>query len=147
MKTLNCEHIRDVYPDVLSGTADSELAAAVRAHVASCDECRGEVALLEMIHAAPLHVPAGLHARVMEAMLEPKRSWRFSRHELAMVATLAVALIGGSVLLETQSQPRPTERQPGFGFVSVEDAMMSGKASLDDLSVEELETLLQEIES
>lgn len=147
MKTLNCEYVRDVYPDVLNGTAASELAQAVRAHVASCDECRGEVAVLEMIHAAPVTVPAGLHARVTKAVLQPKQRWRFSRNELAMVATLAVALIGGSVLLQTTSQPRPEEAKQGFGFVSVEDAMMSGKASLDDLSVEELETLLQEIES
>jgi hypothetical protein len=144
---MNCETIRDVYPDVLNGTAEPVLVQQVRAHVASCDECRGEIALIDSIHGAQTPVPAALHERVVRAASAPQPRWRVSRGGLAMAATLAAAVIGGSLLLESQNTASQQEAEEGFGFVSVEGAMMSGTTSLNDLSVEELEKLLGEMES
>jgi anti-sigma factor RsiW len=153
MTNLNCEYVLDVYPDVLSGKADAALAQSVRAHIASCDECRADAAVIEAIRAQPMSVPAGLHERVLHAAAQPQPRWRIGRGELAMAATLAVALIGGAIIMQTQI-PSPTINTPvtaqsphSIGAVGVEDAMLTGKTSLDDLSVEQLEKLLGEIES
>ena len=154
MTRLNCEYVRDVYPDVLNGRADDALVQSVRAHLATCADCRTEVAVVNSLHAHRPTVPAELHARVASAVVQQRGRFTFSRSSLGMAATLAAALIGGSVILQNQ-QPEPNgaataqhaDAPLGVGFVGVEDAMLSGQGSLDDLSVEQLETLLREIES
>jgi hypothetical protein len=155
MSNLNCEYVRDVYPEVLNGSAQPVIVQSVRAHIASCDDCRAEIAIIEAIHARPMRVPDGLHDRVMQSASQRPSRWQFSRNDMLMAATLAAALIGGSVLMR-RPEPRPTTvatpaadetATRSLGAVNVEDAMLSGKASLDDLSVEQLEKLLQEVES
>lgn len=143
---MNCEYILDVYPDVLNGSADPSVAQQVRAHVATCDECFADIALLTSLQSVQTPVPAGLHDRVLQAANARQPRWRASRGGLAMAATLAAAVIGGSLLVQTQNTTVKKQEQ-SFGFVSVEDAMVSGASSLDDLSVEELEKLLGEMES
>jgi predicted anti-sigma-YlaC factor YlaD len=150
MTNLNCEYVRDVYPDVLHGKADASLAQRVRAHIAACDECRDEAMLLEVLYAQPAQPPAGLHERVVLNVTRPQSRWRWSRSDLAMAATLAAALIGGGVIMQSnraQTGERAIAAEAAIGFVGVEGIMLSGKGSLDDLSVEELETLLGEMES
>jgi predicted anti-sigma-YlaC factor YlaD len=154
MSQLNCEHVLDVYPDVLNGKADGAAAESVRAHIAGCEECRAAAALLEAVYADRVSAPAELRERVVRGLAQPRARRRFTRSDMAMAATLAAALIGGSVILQSRQnqtqQPAAavqSQAQLGVGFVSVEDAMLSGDASLDDLSVEQLEKLLGEIES
>ena len=154
MSHLSCEYVRDVYPDVMNGIADAALIQSVRAHIAECDDCRADVALLEALHAHQPSVPGSLHERVATAVAQRRGRQRFSRSNMAMAATLAAALIGGSVILQTQQRAagrpettRQAEAPLGVGFVGVEDAVLSGQGSLDDLSVEQLEKLLEEIES
>ena len=155
MTTTNCENVRDIYPDILHGAVDAATSARVRAHIASCDECAAECALLDALYAQPVVVPSGLEARVSQAVkrVKPMR-WYIGRGQLAMAATLAFALIGGSAILQMQQReevqsPAPTTVAPAphIGAVGVEDAMLSGKSSLDDLSVEQLKKLLGEIQS
>jgi anti-sigma factor RsiW len=147
MNNFNCEYIREVYPDVLNGTLDPAQAFIVRKHIDSCDECRADTAIIEQIRAARIPVPSGLHERVMQAALRPVKRWSVRRSDLAMAATLAAVLIGGTLLKESKRTDADTVATPGLGFVSVEDAMLTGKGSIEDLSVEELEKLLGEIES
>ena len=150
MTDLNCEYIRDVYPDVLHGNADASLEQRVRTHITTCDECRAEAGLLETLHAQPARSPAGLHDRVVRNATGPRPRWRWSRSDVAMAATLAAALIGGSVIMQNrraETVERGVAVEAAIGFVNVEGIMLSGKASLDDLSMEELETLLGEMES
>jgi hypothetical protein len=146
MTNLNCEYVREVYPDVLNNTADTLTAAAVRAHLAGCGECREEAELLDLIHSDRVDVPAGLHERVMSGVqVDHLRRRPYVRH-LALAATVAAAVIGGSILFES-AEPEPVRSVDGLGFVTVEAAMVSGASSLQDLTVEELEQLLGEIES
>jgi hypothetical protein len=152
MNELNCEYVRDVYPDVLNGMADAATSAAVRAHMAGCADCREEAEAVAAIFAGSLIAPAGLHARVMAQLATPARRGFRARH-LAMAATVAVALIGGSLLLDRDATSRSepvvaTEvAEPGLGVVTFDAALVSGTESLQDLTVEELEQLLGEIES
>ena len=153
MNELNCEYVRDVYPDVLNGQADAALSTAVRAHLARCAECREEAEAVAAIFAGSLLAPAQLHERVMAAYTTTG-SPRMSRvRYVALAATVAAAVIGGSVLMnqivDNGSQPVVMNEQsePDLGAVTVEAALVSGKQSLQDLTVEELEQLLGEIES
>jgi hypothetical protein len=153
MMNLNCEYVREIYPDILNGTADAQTAAAVHAHVANCAECRAESELLTQLHAVTVPIPSGLSERVLAAVHETPRQGGFGKGRLAMAATVAAAVIGGSLLLDTTrtpQQPTPAVAQTsssGVGVITVEAAMMSGTGSLQDLTVEELEQLLGEIES
>lgn len=148
MNELNCEYVRDMYPDLLSGKLETIHAQQVRAHVVSCDDCRAEIAILEMLHGQRVMAPAGLGTDVLTALARPHtRSARVPRHALALAASVAIALVGGSVLLQIPARTAAPVAVNAYGFVGVEDAMLSGKASLNDLSEAELELLLQEMES
>jgi predicted anti-sigma-YlaC factor YlaD len=150
MNTLNCEYVRDVYAEVLHGRADAQTTAAVRAHLTGCVDCRAEAALIESLFAASAKVPAGLHDRVVHAIAAAPRVSRFAPRRMAMAATVAAALIGGTLLVNKIQRPdaAPAAKQEsGLGVVTVEAAMVSGTGSLQDLTVEELEQLLGEIES
>ncbi len=150
MNTLNCEYVRDVYADALHGNADAGTATAVRAHLAGCADCRAEAAVIEAVFAAPVHVPAGLHERVMKEVAIAPRASRAAPRRVVMAATVAAALIGGALLFDSMRSPdvAPVAQQDGgLGVVTVEAAMVSGTGSLQDLTVEELEQLLGEIES
>ena len=141
---MNCEYVRDVYPDVLNNKAEASIATAVRAHIARCAECREEAVLIEQLRGAVTQVPAGLHERITAELTRPVRTFRL--RNIAYAATVAAAIIGGSILLRP-GKPAPLPDAQGLGFVTVEDAMVSGTSSLRDLTIEELEVLLGEIES
>ena len=143
---LNCEYVREVYPDVLNQTADATTAIAVRAHIARCAECRADAALIEQLHGARLTIPDGLQERIVGALSRPAAR-RFGMRHFAYAATVAAAVIGGSILLNPRGRPQPAAQGEGLGFVTVEDAMVTGTSSLSDLTIEELEALLGEIES
>lgn len=151
--TMNCEAVRDAYPNVMNGAATPAVIESVRAHLSSCDECRAECALLDAIYAQPMMVPSGLHERIVAGVAHAPAPRRFRVSDIAMAATLAAALIGGAVIQNRQSEETATapvaaaSRPQTIGSVGVEDALLTGKASLDDLSVEQLEQLLGEIDS
>ena len=151
MNTMNCEYVREVYADVLHGRAAAETVTAVRAHLAGCADCRDEIRLIEALHAATVTVPAGLHERVMGDVANSSPARGPAPRRWAMAATVAAALIGGTVLLNSDrspvNPPAAAAEDGGLGFVTVEAAMVSGTSSLQDLTVEELEQLLGEIES
>src|SRR5688572_15048236 len=113
---MNCEYVREVYPDVLNKKAEATIATAVRAHIARCAECREEAALMEQLHAAVVQVPAGLHERISVELTRPAAR-TFRLRNIAYAATVAVAIIGGSLLLRPKQQTplpdRSEERRVG----------------------------------
>lgn len=151
MNTVNCEYVREVFPDVLHGKADAELATVVRLHIAGCAECRAEAEVIAGLFGATVPVPAGLHERVIRAYQATSRARRIAPRHLAMAATVAAALIGGTLLIDSTRSPVvtpvTTSQESGLGVVTVDAAMATGTGSLEDLTVEELEQLLGEIES
>ena len=152
MNNLNCEYVREVYPDVLHGKVTAGTSATVRAHIAHCAGCREEAELIERLHRVQVTLPAGSHERVFARLAQQPRVRWLPRY-VALAAMLAAALMGGPVLLESLREPdggsgsaAPTAAA-GLGVVTVEAAMVTGAVSLQDLTVEELEQLLGEIES
>jgi predicted anti-sigma-YlaC factor YlaD len=142
----HCDYVRDVYPDVLNGEADAAVAQQVRTHIATCDACSAEAAIVAALRAQRTDAPIGLAERISASMASPPARQGISRVRLVMAASVAIALIGGSALLRSRGET-VTPAPNGYGFVSVESAMLSGKASLSDWSEEELEMLLEEMES
>lgn len=150
MKPMTCEYVRDVYPDVLHGRADTSTADTVRQHLALCADCRAEAALLDQVFAAPAVPPAELEAQVLARVrgVQPAGS---SHRRWLLAATVAGALLAGAVLVEQQLRTAPDalveNGDGGLGVIGVDGALVSGTASLSDWSVEELEQLLGEMES
>ena len=153
MTPLNCEHVCDVLPELVSGKLNSINEAAVREHLHSCAACKSELELVTSLSRARLKVPEGLHERVVTATRARQMPAWTSRMTLA--ASIAIAVVGGSVLLMQRDfagdstvpvaiQPEPAA-EAGAGWLSVDDAFVSGTASLRDLSEDELKTLLSEL--
>ena len=155
MMAMQCDQVRDLMPELLAHRLSAVDEARVQAHIAQCDECRAEMSLGRAI-AARRYTPAvGLEARVLAATAN-RRIPYWSGARMTLAASIAIALIGGSVLLappfmmtpgEAPVAQTPAPVPGGPGFLGVDDAFASGAASLNDLSVEELRRLLAELDS
>jgi predicted anti-sigma-YlaC factor YlaD len=155
MKEISCEHVRDLMPELLSDQLDAVTSATLRAHLAKCAECAAEYAVAGLVAESRLPVPSRLESRVLAAAVG-RRVTFWTRGRMAAAASIAVALIGGSTWLSQMlpmrgglaNAPQPsTEASAPAGFIGVEDAFTSGASSLGDLTVEELQKLLAEMES
>lgn len=150
-----CESVRDDVPLLAAGMLDDARAREVTLHVAECASCRAEsdlVALLRTVSVAAV----GLESRVLRAIAIPAPPPRWRVGALAAAAGL-VALIGGSaVLLQSRSADGPDVVAVGFepeleaaelSWAARTDPLLHGGPGLAALSDEELELLLQEMES
>jgi predicted anti-sigma-YlaC factor YlaD len=154
MMKISCENVRDLLPELLSDQLDAVTSATLRAHIARCAECEAEYAVASLVAESRLAVPRGLEQRVVAAAVVRRVSY-WTRGRMAAAASIAVALIGGSTWLSqllpprgsVVTQPAVEVAAPGGGFIGVDDAFMSGTSSLGDLTVEELQKLLVEMES
>ncbi len=155
MMEFSCDNVRDLLPELLSEKLDAVTTAALRAHLASCADCQAEYNVAALIAETRLDVPAGLEQRVFAAAAG-RRGTVWTRGRMAAAATIAVAVIGGSTWL-SQMLPRQnvatggvavaeSTAVPAGGFIGVDDAFVSGTSSLSDLTVEELQKLLVEME-
>jgi anti-sigma factor RsiW len=158
MMTHDCESIRDQLPLLALGRLAADEASVVRSHAGACAGCAAELDLVLMLQGALAPVPAGLEARVLGAVrrVTPSRRWNPAR--LAMAATLAAAVIGGTVIFERAGY-LPGAEPPLSSTLSLEtsapvmswdtdaDPLLHGGSTLEGLSVEELELILAELES
>ena len=72
----DCEEFEILMSAVSDGEATEEEKARLDAHLAVCESCRREFALLGGVSALlsePVEPPEGLHGRIMEGLDEPKR--------------------------------------------------------------------------
>jgi len=101
--------LRDLLPELVNGRLDAETQRAVEAHVAGCEECAEELALLRSLRPVLMREPevdarkiaAAVHA---QSALQPRRDavrphvsapWRVA---IAAAALLAVSAIGYAVV-------------------------------------------------
>jgi hypothetical protein len=157
MNRYDCESVRDLLPLKVRGQLLSHEAAAVELHVLGCGECREEESLVGLLARALPAVPAGLEGRVLTAVRRPVPQ-RWAPGRLAMAATVAAAVIGGALLLERRGFDLTPDILPGalvflddatpaFSWAIGEDPLLRGAATLHDLSLEELELVLAELDS
>lgn len=171
----SCEFYADALIDLARGELEAGRAERVEAHLATCDECRGALDVIRAVQAAPAVAPAGLESRLQSALREvygagaasrtersgttlrgskrvAGRGWRPWAIPLAAAAALVVWL-GASELISppvgTERLPEPSEvaeaEYDPYGAWPGSDGVVAGELVLSELSVEELEALLEEM--
>jgi anti-sigma factor RsiW len=175
MNRYDCDTVRDLLPLLVRGELTAPAETHARDHVSSCPECRDEAALVRMIQVTLDPLPAGLEARVLTAVrqaaaggqagsgiaTDPPRlavaPRRWSPGRLAMAATVAATLIGGALVVERFGSPwSDTPATSGdfdvtaislLSWVASDDPMLHSGTALQELTVDELELLLAELDS
>ena len=157
MNRYDCETVRDFIPGLVRNELLPHEAAATESHLEQCTECRGEAALVRLFYTTQPTVPAGLEARVLLAVRAPVASRRWMPARLAMAATFAAALLGGTFVLERMGVfVRPAAEQnvaldasaaSVFSWAAAEAPWLHGSSALQEMSAEELEKLLAELGS
>lgn len=167
MRAMTCDAIWDRLPEFARGALSAVDAAGVDAHLAACDECAAELELLRLLRRHPVTVPAGLRDRVLDAVTRPEPvvirlperarrrfDWRFAMRAAAVAAAAAVAGIwfvatdGGvdpTVALEDMDISLAAVMEPFAGWPG-SDVHLAGAVVLEQLTDEELEFLLTELE-
>jgi anti-sigma factor RsiW len=156
MRLLSCETVRDELPAMLDGRLDSSERRAVAAHLEVCAECRAEADVLAMLRRQTVAVPPGLEERVKEAVRrQAGRARRAPSWALAAAAAAAVLLGGVLLLRHTGGDPLLGDPeavaiaagmlQP-FADLPESNGLLAGGLQLDDLSTEELQLLLTELD-
>ena len=147
-----CGEIRELLPDYAADRLEPEAHARVDAHIATCDMCREELELVGMLYSTRVAPPAGLDERVVGALGRRRRVahrpwWGLSAAAVAAVA-LGIGISSGpdGVTDPLQVQPIATEFEEGDFWMS-DDGMLAGAPSLEDLSDEALQQLLEELAS
>jgi len=155
MNRYDCDTMRDLLPAFVRGELLPHETSCAEYHLQACSECREEQALVALMQDTLVPVPAGLEARVVMAVrAAPRRApQRWVPARLAMAATLAAALLGGTLVLNRLyvEQPAATAAAPehveDLSWAAAELPMLHGVTDLEELTVEELERLLAELES
>jgi len=78
---LDHEQVRTLLPDYLSGSLEHEAQASIAAHLASCEECSAELALLEELSGVNVPDPgdlfwATLPKRIVSQVEQPVPWWK-----------------------------------------------------------------------
>jgi hypothetical protein len=151
----DCEQARDLVPLLIRGQLLPHDAVVTEAHLGACAECRAEADVVHAVARGLATVPAGLEARVLLAVRRPLRR-AGSVNRLAMAATVAAAVLGGSVIFERWAQQQVPEgggalvmeegMPPLVSWGVSQDPLLQGSSPVTQLSVEELEILLQELD-
>jgi hypothetical protein len=159
MSGYDCDTVRDLVPAYVRNELLPHEAAATVSHLEACGSCAEEASAVRLVYATRPAVPASLEARVLLAVRQPpaRRAWHSGR--LAMAATVAVAILGGTVVIERAGLLAP-RRNPApavvtldastaatLSWAAAEDPLLHGVSALPQLSVDELELLLAELES
>ena len=101
--------VRDLLPDLVNGRLHGDALRAVEAHVASCADCRAELALLREVRASVRTAPVvdvGAIAAALPSYRAPaRRSWVGWR----VAAAITVVAAGASSLVVIRGGPRLTD--------------------------------------
>ena len=157
MNRYDCDTMRDLLPAFVRGELLPHETACAEYHLQTCAECRDEQALVTLMQDVLVPVPAGLEARVVMAVranagVAPRR-WMPAG--LAMAATLAAAVLGGTLVYDRIDLGQPAAEMVAASddvdyltWAAAELSMLhNGVDFLEELTVEELERLLAELES
>jgi predicted anti-sigma-YlaC factor YlaD len=156
MTRFDCYATRDVLPLVYRQECSSGEAAAVAAHLELCEDCRRDGDLIAVLSTSQPAVPPELEARVVAALGRGGRRWAPVR--LAAAATVAAAILGGILVFERfglDPVSRSTPATIGFddsgaplvSWAVTHDPLLHSGTGLHELTVEELELVLAELES
>lgn len=145
-----CDSIRDDLPHYAAAVLESDRMRTVERHLQECADCRAEHELLVVLR-TPLQAPAGLEARVRHAVAAAPARRRRIHGRAVLAAGIAAAAVTGTLLV-TRDTDDPvvaaTGVDPvGLGWATRTDPLLHGGPGLEQLSDEELEQLLEEMQS
>lgn len=169
MKTLGCEEIQELLPEWMAGVLDNTQEEAVAQHLSGCAACQKEEALLRGILNSRPQAPKGLEARIQARVRQEfhggsirlergvsavrSRRWRRWTPTWALsAAALAVVSLGIGVLWNGQSTDVSTDplevavQEPLPEAWLWDDGVVAGGPVYDDLTDEELQALIEELE-
>jgi anti-sigma factor RsiW len=159
---MDCGKAQALLAERVRGDLDAATAAEIDRHLAACQECASERALVDWLRVNAAVPPAGLADRVRSALQDPalaagrrsrlgarvltrRRTWA-----LAAAAVAGLAL-GTSTLLDRDARPSDEEVWTAFfdGVRSVwvaGDGVVADAPVLSELSDDDLAALLEELE-
>jgi len=159
-----CDRIRDLLPEFLSGGLGRADAEAAEAHLAVCEGCRGELEVLSALVRArpqpPRELEGRIQARVREEFGTPEKpahvipirprfrripSWALSAAALLVLGLGTKALWDGNGLDLVQDPIVVANQEPLPEAWLWDDGMVAGDLVLDGLTDEDLEALLEEL--
>jgi anti-sigma factor RsiW len=159
--------VRDFLPDLVHGRLGEIDTATMLAHIEACDACAAEVKLLRSVRQdAPLApsidvtrivaaLPSPVVAPVSEAPARPAYrtgAWKF----VATAAVVLVAAVAGTRLLDNPAElglpavvqePATAEAASTAAVATEPSASLAMVASVDDLTDDQLEELLGDLEN
>lgn len=169
-----CEFYADAIVQRAVGALDGEGALRLEAHLAECSDCAAALATVQALRAAPVEPPAGLETRIRAAVRdagvsmarpgvtpasEPgadrertgrARWWPWAL-PLAAAAALAALWLGVGVPDSPDDGLNGAlaafEDYDPYGAWPADGLFVAGEPVLSELSVEELERLLAEMET
>jgi anti-sigma factor RsiW len=113
--------VRELLPDYLHGRLDGAERDRVEAHLASCAECSGELALLRSVRQAYAHAPALDTAGIARALPRPRLVAR--RSPLGRPMLLRIAAVVSFIALG------------GISLATVRSVLDGGGVALDTLGI------------
>jgi anti-sigma factor RsiW len=154
MNSMDCGTACDLLPLLERGELGPQQRSAVRLHLDGCAGCRAEAETVALLAGAAPPVPAGLEERVLAAVRRRQgRRWTLPR--LAAAASVASAVLGGSLLFQRVGGPEGSEPvatvvleeiTPALSWAVSLEPMLYGGPAFEHLSVEELELVLTEFD-
>lgn len=144
-----CGIVRELIPDLVANRLSAADAATVEGHLPACAECNAELDLVRAVLAGRRATPEGLSERVVVAVrLDrrlPSRPWWG-------ISAAAVAALALGIGISSQPAGDGDVDVPGYAYEVEEgelwlsdDGLLAGAPSLDVLSDEALEQLLDEL--
>jgi hypothetical protein len=147
----HCEAVRDLLPDLVADRLSGAQSALVHEHVASCQACADELDLVRSIRADAVVLPVQLEGRVLNALRSDRRPSWFTPGRAALAAPVAFALLTATMLdFGGEAEPGETPDIEALApppWPSADEPLMRGGPALNQLSLDELESLLKELES
>lgn len=153
-----CARAGDRVPGLVAGTLTLGEANALERHLAECAACREEAEVVRALHGFRTAAPPDLAPRIVSSLLgeanRPPRKWDWrTGPRAALLAAATVAMMVAGAILLRQGPAGETGETAGDGEILPvaswpgADGLLAGAPVLADLSEEELELLLQELES
>jgi predicted anti-sigma-YlaC factor YlaD len=144
MNPFDCEAIRDLLPSLMRGEMLPHEATLAELHLDACTECRAEAEIVRLLQGTLAPVPAHLETRVIAAVRR-RTVLRGRPARLALAATLAAAVIGGSLLYDRAGVGTDLDVE-AVSWAAAQDPLLHGGSELHELSIEQLELLLEELD-
>ena len=172
MSAKDCDRIRETLPEWILGTQGRELRMEITRHLAACADCSREEEVLRRVLSVRPKPPEGLAARIQARLKEeiaigpgpesPQTPGRviplFRRHRwtptwalsaaAVVILSLGIGIVWtGAELPEVgQSSTQDAIEEPAPEAWLWDDGMVAGAPVYDDLTDDQLETLIEELE-